>query len=272
MAKMFYDLKEAAQRLGKGEEEVKAMADSGQLEVFRDRDRLMFKVSQVDLLSGGKADDDIIPLAADSGELEPISLASSGSAIALAGDNIKEQTGISIFDADATDESDPSAVTRVTPTSSLGATVGASRTGSGMGDSGMMDITREGTGMGAALDDIYTGGSDGTGAGADFGGGAMAGGGLFEGGSSAAEPMTASPLMMAMAEPYDGAGSGLIGGFAIGIVVTLAVTTFAVLLGITGAAGDILQAMGSQLWIWVGALAGITLVCGVLGWVLGKRS
>jgi hypothetical protein len=268
MAKMFYDLSEAAKRLGKGEEEVKAMADSGQLEVFRDRDRLMFKVSQIDLMSGGKADDDIIPLAADSGELEPISLASSGSAIALAGDNIKEQTGISIFDADATDDSDPSAVTRVTPTSSLGATVGSSRTGSGMGDSGMMDITREGSGMGAGLDDIYTGGSDGTGAGADVG--AMAGGGLFEGGS-AVEP-AASPLMMAMAESYDGAGSGLVGGFAIGIVVTLGVTIFAVLLGITGAAGDILQAMGSQLWIWVGALAGITLVSGVVGWVLGKRS
>lgn len=264
--KMFYSVEEAAARLGKPVDEVKAMADSGQLEVFRDRDRLMFKVSQVDLLAGGKADDDIIPLAADSGELEPISLASSGSAIALAADNPKEQTGISIFDADATEESDPSAVTRVTPAQGLGATVGASKTGSGMGDSGLMDITREDSAVGAGLDDIYSGDAGGSGI-APAGDNA---GNLFEG-ATAVEPAAPTPLMVAMAEPYDAAGSGLVGGFAIGTVISLLVAVFAIILGLNGAAGGILQAMGANIWIWVGALAGVTLICGVLGWVLGKR-
>ena len=104
MAKMFYTLEEAAAKLGKNTEQVKEMVSSNQLQEFRDRDRLMFKVEQVDLLAGGK-DEDSIPLA-DSGELEPLSLASSGSAsgIMVSPENAKEQTGISIFDADATED------------------------------------------------------------------------------------------------------------------------------------------------------------------------
>ncbi len=51
MAKMFYSLEEAAQKLGVGEEQVKEMADSGDLQQFRDRDKLMFKRDQVDALA-----------------------------------------------------------------------------------------------------------------------------------------------------------------------------------------------------------------------------
>ena len=39
-------------RLGKSEEEVHAMAQSGQLEEMRDGDQIMFKRQQVDLLAG----------------------------------------------------------------------------------------------------------------------------------------------------------------------------------------------------------------------------
>src|SRR5688572_26568573 len=48
MAKMFYNLKEAAARLGVGEDELKKMVDEGKLQQFRDRDKLMFKREQVD--------------------------------------------------------------------------------------------------------------------------------------------------------------------------------------------------------------------------------
>ena len=58
MAKMFYTLDEASQKLGKSEDEVRELASSGQLQEFRDRDQLMFKVEQVDLLAGGGDDDD----------------------------------------------------------------------------------------------------------------------------------------------------------------------------------------------------------------------
>lgn len=59
MSKMFYTLEEAAAKLGKSEQEVQAMVTSGQLQEFRDRDSLMFKVDQVDLLSDEGIDEDI---------------------------------------------------------------------------------------------------------------------------------------------------------------------------------------------------------------------
>ena len=66
MAKMFYSLEEAAKRLGKSPDEVKAMAGKGVLTEFRDGDRLIFKVDQVDLLAPDSEGDDainMIPLA-----------------------------------------------------------------------------------------------------------------------------------------------------------------------------------------------------------------
>ena len=42
MAKLFYTLTEASERLGKTEEEVRDMAQSGQLEEMRDGDQVMF--------------------------------------------------------------------------------------------------------------------------------------------------------------------------------------------------------------------------------------
>ena len=50
MAKLFYSLEDAAQRLGKSTDEIQEMAASGQLQEFRDRDSLVFKREQVDLL------------------------------------------------------------------------------------------------------------------------------------------------------------------------------------------------------------------------------
>lgn len=51
MDKMFYTLDEAAKRLDKSRETVIEMASRGQLQEFRDRDKLMFKREQVDLLA-----------------------------------------------------------------------------------------------------------------------------------------------------------------------------------------------------------------------------
>ncbi len=86
MAKMFYSLEEAAQKLGISEDQVKEMAAEGRLQQFRDRDKLMFKREQVDQLTSEGTDefgdlsstlegfveeeDQIIPLADDE---EPIS-------------------------------------------------------------------------------------------------------------------------------------------------------------------------------------------------------
>lgn len=282
MAKMFYSLEEAAAKLKVSADEVKAMADRRQLEAFRDRDRLMFKVEQVDLLAGGKGEDEI-PLA-ESGELEPIGLASSGSApnmgsgLSLGGSGVaespKEQTGISIFDADATDESDPSAVTRVTAAPLAG--LGATAAGDSSAGSGIMDLTREDTGLGAGLMEDAYGATANAGSGSVDVGGSKAGiegGGLFEGG--AAEPAAAAGMSMAAmvaAEPYDGPGSGLVGGLAFGAIVTLLLSVFTVILVLSGSGAELLEALGDKLLVVVGGLAVFTLISAVIGFVIGKRS
>ena len=56
MAKMFYSVEETCEKLGKSEAEVKEMVESGQLQEFRDREKLMFKVDQIDLLAGTEDD------------------------------------------------------------------------------------------------------------------------------------------------------------------------------------------------------------------------
>lgn len=59
MAKMFYNLEEAAQRLGMDRDSVVELAKSGQLQQFRDREELKFKRDQVDKLAeqGAEAPD-----------------------------------------------------------------------------------------------------------------------------------------------------------------------------------------------------------------------
>lgn len=284
MAKMFYSLEEAAAKLGVAPEQVKEMADKGQLSIFRDRDeKIMFKAAQVDLLAGGGEEEDAIPLAPDN-DLEPLSLASSGSAtgINLAADNPKEQTGISIFEeSDQTEEADPSAQTQITSAGSgiIGLSdPGASGSRSGSGSAGLLDAAKEAddTSLGAdLLDDVY--GSETVAQTAEepaiASGDSGVGGALFETPAAAepAEAAAAMPMMIA-AEPYDGAGSGLVGGLALGAVVSLAVATFAALMGLTGGGGGLLDTLGDKMMIIVGALAGVTLIAGLLGWVLGRRS
>lgn len=284
MAKMFYSIEEAAAKLKVSTDEVKAMADRRQLEAFRDRDRLMFKVEQVDLLSGGKGEDEI-PLA-ESGELEPIGLASSGSGasmgsgMGLGGSGVaespKEQTGISIFDADATDDSDPSAVTRMTAAPLAG--LGATAAGDSSAGSGIMDLTRDGTGLGAGLMEDAYGATANAGSGSVDVGGSKAGiegGGLFEGGGgevAAAGMAGVSMAAMVAAEPYDGPGSGLVGGLAFGAIVTLLLSVFTVILVLSGSGAELLEMLGSNLMIVVGVLGVFTAVAAVIGWVIGKRS
>ncbi len=278
MAKMFYSLEEAAQRLDKTEREVQDMVVTGQLQEFRDRDRLMFKREQVDLLAGdegGEAGESEIPLA-DSGDLGTISLASdSGSGMNL--DSPKEQTGISIFEPEETDEGDPSAVTHITEVSP---DVMLETAGSG---SGLLDLTREGddTSLGAdLLEDIYSDeGDESVGASTtmsdDAGDDA---GALFESTEAESDVSVGSGGGLApaggvaFAEPYDGGGSGLAGGLALGMIATVVVTMMLVLGGMVTQQGSPLVPMvASQFFIWVGGLAGATFLLGLIGWALGRR-
>lgn len=273
MAKMFYTLEEAASKLGMSESEVKNLAESGQLQEFRDRDRLMFKVDQVDLLAGDDGDDDV-QLADTGASLDPILLSSSntGSNISLGDSAANEGTGISIFDPEDADAADANAETLVT---------------SGMGGSGFaMDAGASGSGLAQLAfepDDTSLGGNllDGTDAGGSAVGpaaGGTAAGALFETsagesdfGRGAAAP--AMSPMMAMGEPYDGAASGLFGGIALGVFLLTLLSMAVMILGMSGGSAAVLGGIQQNtLYIIAGGGAVALIVFGVIGWAILRRS
>lgn len=173
MAKMFYTAEEAAERLGISENEVLGMAESGKLQQFRDRDKVMFKREQIEKLAdpssatatgmGISINDDSasIPL----GDLTDMSGASTSDtdSFELGKDteggeeeDAKGKTGISVFDADEVEAADPMAQTQVTGDEDDDLVLEA--VGSG---SGLLDLTRESddTSLGAELlDEIYPAG------------------------------------------------------------------------------------------------------------------
>ncbi len=279
MAKMFYTMEEAAQKLGMDTDEVKALAESGQLQEFRDRDRLVFKVDQVDLLAGGGDDDDEISLA-ESSELEPLSLSSSGSGSAFAAESPNESTGVSIFDPDAEDEADPSADTLVSNAiSAPDINMDSAASGSGLAQ---LTLEPDDTSLGAnLLEDVFGDESGDSAAGESAIGAsavaAAAGGALFEssgetdfGGSNNA----AQAALMPIAEPYDGPWSGIAGGLALAMVVTLAVTVAATIMGLTGSGSAALLGGldGSAPYMVMGGAAVLMLVFAGIGWAMLRKS
>lgn len=287
MAKMFYSLDEAAQKLGKTPAQVQQMAASGQLQEFKDRDKLMFKREQVDLLSGGGSKGDsagFIPLAGNEGSSMGLALDDSGSGsksgskggsghIELDDPASKEKSGISIFDTESTEEGDPSAVTRITETRG-GDELTLESVGSG---SGLLDLTREGddTSLGADLmEDVYKPDEDGASAGSTQGAS-----GLFEttaapsdvAAAAAAAGMSGVGIGMVAAEPYDGAGSGFGGGVALGAAAVILVTLVSVLLGLMNADNPIATMVAGNLWMYVGIGAVAIVIFGVIGWVVGRK-
>ncbi|MEO0512928.1 MAG: helix-turn-helix domain-containing protein [Planctomycetota bacterium] len=80
MAKMFYSVAETAEKLGKSDDEIRQMAETGQLEEFREGDDLVFKAEQIDLLASANEDlDDEISLDLGDGiDLSDTGLGASG--------------------------------------------------------------------------------------------------------------------------------------------------------------------------------------------------
>lgn len=277
MAKMFYTLEEAAEKLGMDVDEVKSLVESGQLQQFRDQDKTMLKVEQVDLLAGDEDDDDgMIPLA-DSAEIEPISLSESDSGPILGAD--PEQTGVSIFDPDEEEDVDPSAATQVSPGIGHIADFGeAGASGSGLAN---LALESDDTSLGAdLLEDVYT--STGSGSGlppseSALGGSDIAdtGGDLFESTGNEPEAIGAAPAAAAgpmLAEIYDGPGSGLVAGLAIGMVVTLALTGIVLILMLDGNATLIEKMNMNLVYGGVGAGAAVMILGALIGWLMLRKS
>ena len=273
MAKMFYTLEEAADKLNKSTEEVEQLASSGQLQEFRDRDRLMFKVEQVELLASG---DDAVDLVDD---LEPISLASSGSGTGIGLADSREGTGISIFDAEDTEQADPSAQTVMSETSGATAPDFPAMDPAASG-SGLLDLTRESddTSLGAdLLQDVY--GDSG-----DTGVGDGDAGELFESTSAQTEvavPSAAVPAgMVAVGAAIDSTWSAAVGAasFVIALVLlgTLALITL-VMIGQTrgatadAATGGLLASMPDNPMVIGGGILGAIVLFAIIGMVVGGR-
>ena len=188
MAKMFYTAAEAADKLGKTEDELKGLARAGQLREFRDAGSINYKIEDIDKLApdSGGADSgessailELEPVdAADSaaGEITLEAVEDSGIDLAPSGTDILAidkldfddtatgaqtpssegssvpSVGVSVFDDDVDEEADPLASTAITDLAGL------ALEGSGSG-SGIMDLARESddTSLGQELlDEIYT--------------------------------------------------------------------------------------------------------------------
>ena len=104
MADMFYSLQEACSKLGKTEEEVKALVASGQLEEIRDGEDLKFAAADIDVLAGsndsvGDLDDALGGLGLDDTSGQSgfgLGLADTGTGLGLT--DTSESTGVSMFD------------------------------------------------------------------------------------------------------------------------------------------------------------------------------
>jgi len=264
MAKLFYSLDEAGDRLSMSADEVRGLIDSGQLQEFRDGDRVMLKVDQVDLLAGDDSSEETggIPIAQEEDE-DMISLASdSGSAFAI---DSPQESGISIFDeADELETADPSAQTQISDTGATDFGLDPSSSGSGL-----LDLTREvdDTSLGADLmDDVYSGGDT---IGETVGGEAMSpveGGELFETTTAQTETGAGAPggVAMVAAERVDSGFSGFTFGAFLAVAIGM-LLSFAVIVGtLTGGLQDLIGPVADNMTAVVGGLFGAFIVLGGL--------
>ena len=274
MAKMFYTLEEVCMKLGKTEDEIKEMARSGQLQEFRDRDKLMFKVEQINLLAGGEEDTDEVHLALeDTSGSSGLALtgdstedSTGGSAIGLA--DSREETGVSVFDTDHGGEDDSD---QTQAGDAVEEELGLDAVGSG---SGLLDLTKESddTSLGAELlEEVYSSEEN-----VEIPAHAS---GLFEaaGAESPGDQVTETHgmSMPVVVEAYDGGGSGLGAGLLIGTVAALVCVAIVAIVGTTGATPGLaikFASGGGSLWMWVGGLGGMTLILGVIGLFIGKAT
>ena len=294
MAKMFYTLQEAAEKLGVDEQAIKDMAARNELQQFRDGDKLMFKRDQVDAKSASGASDGPLELA-DSSISDAIDL-KEDTAVPDTKENANEATGVSVFDAGEIDAADPLAQTQVTGPMIDDEELALESVGSG---SGLLDLTRESddTSLGAELlDEIYPGNESGTAAGISMDS-AVGSSGVFDGeismetgtsgpsgleNLSGAEPApqpTSSQggVSATYVEPHDPAGSWFGAGMLFGVMLALIFSIAAVVPSVVGVQGTLITSLeplekSTNLYALSGGILVLSLILGVIGLFIGKAS
>lgn len=301
MAKMFYTIDEAAEKLGISSDQVSNLASEGKLQQFRDRDKLMFKREQVDAMAANAAsftdDEDerstgLLSMADASSSVDEISLESSAGImdaepVAKKADP-RQETGVSIFDADELEHvADPAAQTQVTETIDDEEELALQSIGSG---SGLLDLTREAddTSLGAELlDEIYPGTAEGSDAKMESATGssgvfdeaiaaeASASGldNLASGGGMATAAAVGTVPMSAVPEVYDAPGSGFSSGMLfcamIGLITSVIVGT-SLVVDTPSPVTKWLVAEDNRLIMCSGGLLAASIIFGLIGFFIGK--
>ncbi|MDP7030069.1 MAG: helix-turn-helix domain-containing protein [Phycisphaerales bacterium] len=268
--------------------------DSGEL----DLDLASSSLDLGDSFGLGESDSGAIGLAeSQSADMPaPAGQEDSGSAIGLGASSMLSAGGIASDDLDLSAElespaegSDASASVSAFDGAAIDA--GGTALGEGLDDdltlesvgsgSGLLDLTRESddTSLGAELlEEVYSSDDEEM----EF----PAASGLFEaatddegdaapvaavGGGGPSVAPAAAPAMVA-AQSWDPTWSGLSAGLMVGGLVALIAVFAMVVVETMGGASGIAALIAEQMWIWVGGLAGGTLLLGVIGWVLGGKS
>ncbi len=297
MAKMFYSLEETAQQLGISIDQVKSWGSDGDLQVFRDRDKIMFKRDQVDSLAEERGDPQTasgasgtaIPLedtggSGDDGGSEGLAGLSessvlSGSGIAME-DDVKEESGvlagsgegsgINILEGEDLASDDSGAQTQMAGPEGSGDELLLESIGSG---SGLLDLTSEDdddTSVGGdLLDEISLGDS-----GAETKIGPMPGSsGVLDNAldvEASGLPAGLSSGESSVAELVNPASSGLVIGLLIAAMAWLIITMFVAFYAIAGVSMRLTNTIGDNLLIYTAVGLGVSGVLGVVGFVIGK--
>ncbi len=309
MSQQFYSLKEAHEKLGIREDELKQMVRDGQLREFRDGSQIKYKAEEVDKLAenlatlsgslGGTSGELILEPSDESSvgltgsDMLTLEEADRTEADASVIDEKKEDTvitsvGISVFDDEEVPEAaDPGAVTVVADKHKTGTgmsldSLSSSGTADGSGSgSGLLDLSRESddTSLGAELlDEIYTEDQEagmpemGDATRAELDAAATE---QEESGQALEQPQHIAAQPPAPAAVVVQAGTGAIdtalGGAMVGALVSLGFAGIAVSANLQGVVPSFLHSVYQNLPVYGGVLAGITLVSFFIGFFAGKR-
>jgi hypothetical protein len=295
MAKAFYSIEEVCELLGKTQDEVKGLVQTGNLREFRDAGKIFFKAEDVEKLAGSSAaaseDSGGITLepAPEIGEELPTVADTEGTSFigleaveepeepAKRGakkdkDTVISASGIGVFDDDELEiDADPMAETQIT----AGARedeVSLEGTGSG---SGLLDLTREAddTSLGAELlDEIYPGEEEAVPAEPM----AVPAEPVVEEAEEEAEPtIAAAAAVETVPAAYVAAGDpaeGLFSGLMVGALILLVVAGSVVAGMLQGFFPDYAKFLSNNFVYFLLAAVAVPILALLIGWVIGKAA
>jgi hypothetical protein len=255
MAKMYLSEEEAAQALSIDQDALTAMVNEGKLQMYRDGAKNVFKSDDVESVAGAST---------DSVSLEEVDAAPAAPETMRKEDTVITAQGISIFDDEdlEIEEADPMAKTQIAP--SLDDQIALDGVGSG---SGLLDLTRE---------------SDDTSLGAEVLGAVGASGDSWSevetiqpDFSSAPAPARASAQYAAEPTEYVEAvdpASGFFGGLMVvgaAIMIMMMIVSIAAMQGLVS---GMIEGLQKNLGLFVGIMAVVAIIAGVIGFVMSKNA